>query len=284
MKAVLQEVYIAQETARDYAIYTALAEREAVPAFRRVLTELASIAKDQHAFWASRAPEAREVRPMIWPYVLMRRVFGLTLTAKYIVGRKSVRVEEYQSYCTSCSSREEYEAVEHFIERLHEVSDTIEEDRARFFSNIVLGFNDALIELTGALVGFSFALRDANLIVIGGLVTGISASLSMAASAYLQARHENEHSPTKAAVFTGLSYLGVALLLVMPFLFGFSTLVSLALMFGVVVIMISVVSFCSAILLARPFAVQFGEILVLSLGVAAIALVIGQVLHAFIGA
>ena len=59
------------------------------------------------------------------------------------------------------------------------------EERLDYMGSIVLGLNDALVELTGTLAGLSFALRDTNLIAVAGLVIGIAASMSMAASEYL---------------------------------------------------------------------------------------------------
>lgn len=154
---------------------------------------------------------------------------------------------------------------------------------AVFFPNVVLGFNDALIGLTGALVGFSFALRNTRLIAVAGLVAGLSASLSMAASAYQQARYQKGHSPLKAAGFTGGSYFIIALMLVLPFVFTDSTAVALVVMGVLAFLIIASVSFYSALLLERRYLVQFGEMCAFSLGVAAMTFLIGQTLGDVIG-
>ena len=156
----------------------------------------------------------------------------------------------------------------------------IKKEWKTFFPNIVLGFNDALIGLTGALVGFSFALREPKLIVIAGLVTGLSASMSMAASAYQQARYEKGRNPIKAASFTGVSYFIVTLLLVLPFVWGSSIVVALMLMSVLVVLMIAGVSFYSALLLKRRFMTQCAEMCLCSLGVASVTFMLGQALGA----
>ncbi len=52
-------------------------------------------------------------------------------------------------------------------------------------SSVVLGLNDALVELTGALAGFTLSIQNSKIIALMGLITGISASLSLAASEYL---------------------------------------------------------------------------------------------------
>ena len=60
----------------------------------------------------------------------------------------------------------------------------------KYSSSIVLGLNDALVELTGALAGFTFAIQNSRTIALLGLITGISASFSMAASEFLSQRQE----------------------------------------------------------------------------------------------
>src|SRR5437016_1858109 len=84
-------------------------------------------------------------------------------------------------------------------------------------ASVALGVNDGVIELTGALTGFTFALKEHHLVALSGLITGIAAALSMAASAFMQARHEEEKDAVSAAVITGISYLIVVLLLVAPY-------------------------------------------------------------------
>ena len=79
--------------------------------------------------------------------------------------------------------------------------------------------SDALIELTGALAGLTFALKDMDLVALAGLVTGIAAAFSMGASEYLSSRAEKRSgSAVKAAFFTWISYLITVILLVSPFL------------------------------------------------------------------
>ncbi len=67
----------------------------------------------------------------------------------------------------------------------HELLDMTNEQRLEYMGSIVLGLNDALAELTGTLAGLTFAFQNTRLIALSGLITGIAASLSMAASEYL---------------------------------------------------------------------------------------------------
>ena len=69
-------------------------------------------------------------------------------------------------------------------EQEHEAAliELIDEERLRYISSMVLGLNDALVELTGALAGFTFALGNTTTIAMAGFITGSAATLSMAAS------------------------------------------------------------------------------------------------------
>jgi len=93
----------------------------------------------------------------------------------------------------------------------------IDEDRLRYTGSMVLGLNDAIVELTGALAGFTLALQHTRIIAMAGVIMGIAASLSMAASEYLETKDENDgKDPIKAASFTGIAYIMVVILLISP--------------------------------------------------------------------
>lgn len=280
------EAQVAKEVIEHYHIYAQLAKHERNHEFQLTLEKLARLSKAHALFWLEKAGLDGSVlaEPFrgAWKYLFMRRMLGLTLTVKYILGRKEHQIDLYKGYCVTCTVDEDYRQIEQFIHELHKEGNSIEEEHITFFSNIVLGFNDALIELTGALVGFSFALRDTNLVFISGLITGISASLSMGASAFLQARHEEGKSPLKAALFTGVAYVIIAGLLVLPFLFSESIFTAIGIMFVCIVMLILLVAFVSSILLEQKYTKQFSEMLLLSLGVAVVAFFIGHALNLFI--
>jgi VIT1/CCC1 family predicted Fe2+/Mn2+ transporter len=62
--------------------------------------------------------------------------------------------------------------------------------------------------MTGALAGLTFAFRDSRTIALAGLITGISASFSMAASDYLSTKaDEDGKNPLRSAIYTGLAYI-----------------------------------------------------------------------------
>jgi VIT1/CCC1 family predicted Fe2+/Mn2+ transporter len=105
----------------------------------------------------------------------------------------------------------ESEEVDEIIreEKVHEnkLLKMLNEEFLQYTSSMVLGLNDALVELTGALAGFTLALKNSKLIALVGLVTGIAASLSMASSEYLSTKAEtSEKNPVKEIMGSGMLF------------------------------------------------------------------------------
>lgn len=106
-------------------------------------------------------------------------------------------------------------------EESHEsaLAEILDEDRLHYLGDVILGMNDALVELTGSLAGYTLAMQNGKIIAMAGLITGISATLSMAGSGYLSVREEGGKNAAKSTVTIGLSYLVTVMLLILPYLF-----------------------------------------------------------------
>ena len=116
-----------------------------------------------------------------------------------------------------------------------------------------------------------------------GTVTGIAACLSMAASAYMQARHEEGKEPKKAGLYTGGAYLIVVVMLVLPYFFISNIYIAIGVMFCLIILLILGLSFYSAVLFERDFKRQVGEMLMFSLGIAGITCLLGSFVRSMIG-
>ena len=153
-------------------------------------------------------PDMRKVRRQI----MLARFFGFTFSVKMMESTEQDAAAEYRELGLDDIADEEEAHEENMIGML-------DEERLRYSGSVVLGMSDALVELTGALAGLTFALQSLNLVALAGLVTGISASFSMGASEYLSSRAEKKsESAVKAAFFTWISYLITVLMLVSPYL------------------------------------------------------------------
>jgi len=224
------------------------------------------------------APNAARVR---W-YVLLAAVLGLTFSIKLMERGEQGAQAAYNRIADAIPEAQRIAEEENAHEA--ELIGLIDEERLRYVGSVVLGLNDALVELTGALAGFTLALADVRLIGMTGLITGLAASLSMAASEYLSTRSEpGGRDPVKSAVYTGIAYVLTVLLLIFPYFVLGSYLA--ALVWTLVNALLVIVAFTYYVSVAQdvPFRRRFGEMAGISLGVAALSFLIGYLVRTFLG-
>ena len=105
------------------------------------------------------------------------RLLGLTFTVRRMEQDETASAEVYARYPDMADfvqmARDEERHEQELI-------GMINEERLEYMGSVVLGLNDALVEFTGALAGFTLALGDSRLIALTGSITGIAAALSMA--------------------------------------------------------------------------------------------------------
>ncbi len=266
----------------EYHIYTRLAARARQPHNRQVLERIGREELAHHDL-LERLSGVR-VRPrklVMWRYLLAARLLGLTFALKLMErGERGAQLGYGQL--------RHLEGLEHLAdeEAEHEraLIDLLHDDRLEYTGSVVLGLNDALVELTGVLAGLTLALAEVRIVASAGLITGIAASLSMAASEYLSARSElgddeaaseAAKHPLRAAGYTGAAYLATVALLILPFLLCAEALVALAFTLLLAVATIAIFSFYVAIAKDLRFWPRFWEMTGISLGVAALSFALG---------
>ena len=270
----------AQNEYRDYVTYKALAAVETVPEFKRILEELTQHELADFNFWLAFSSRKHFTISALEIFFLkcLRQVFGLTFTARFLERHEKQAIVNYGRFLDQAAEPLK-EQIRNIIqhEEYHErtLIGQIKEGRIAFMSSIILGLNDALIELTGALTGFAFAFQAARTVTMAGLILGVAASLSMASSSYLSARHEEGKTPWRAGLYTGLSYLTVTALLLLPFFLLSHVLVALAVMMGTVVAIVVGLSYYTAIVFERDFRSSLVEMFICSVGVAFVSFLIG---------
>lgn len=145
----------------------------------------------------------------------------------------------------------------------------------RYIGAIVLGMNDALVELTGALAGFTMALGNNKLIALAGFTTGVAATLSMAASEFLSQEAANSGKrPWIAAVATGIAYLITVALLLFPYFVLERPIPALLLCLLIAALIIFFFTWVVARIRKSDFQRDFWRMLIISFCVAAIAFAI----------
>jgi VIT1/CCC1 family predicted Fe2+/Mn2+ transporter len=227
----------------------------------------------------------QEVSPdrlKMWFYYWVSRILGFTFGVKLMERGEEAAQQNYEQITAVVP-----EAVTFLHEEeIHEANllAMLDEEHLHYAGSVVLGLNDALVELTGALAGLTLALQNTRLIALTGLITGIAASLSMAASEYLSTRsEETEKHPFRAAVYTGIAYIVTVTLLILPYLFLANYYVCLAVTLSTAVLIIALFNYYISVAKDESFRARFLEMAGLSLGVAGFSFVIGYLIRTFLG-
>jgi vacuolar iron transporter family protein len=200
-------------------------------------------------------------------YGLVARVLGFTFAIKLMEQGEEKAQLAYAELARTIPEAAIILAEEEVHEQ--ELLGVLDEERLHYIGSVVLGLNDALVELTGALAGLTLAFKNTQLIALSGLITGISASVSMAAAEYLSTRSEQtDKDPLRAAIYTGLTYIITVALLILPYLILDNYLLCLAISLTTAVAIIAVFNTYIAVARDESFRRRFTEMAGVSLGVA----------------
>ncbi len=267
----------------EYHIYRKLAARERDPANSRILAQIGQDEKLHYDFWKEYSGrEARPDRLKVHFLIWISRIFGLTFGIKLMEKgeeRAQIRYAELIAAIPEANRIAEEEG-----DHERDLVGMIEEERLRYTGSIVLGLSDALVELTGALAGFTFALQNMQIIAVSGLITGIAASFSMASSEYLsQASEGGSRNPLKSSLYTFVAYLFTVTLLVAPYFLFKNCFVALSVVVANVILIILLFSFYVSVAKDLPFWRRFWEMTAISLGVATISFGIGYFVRIWLG-
>ena len=282
---IRKKVILFQQTEiTEYHIYKRLAKRIKSPENAKILDQIAEDEKRHYEGWKKYSNV--EVQPRwshVWFYYSSSIVFGFTFGVKLMeMGEEKAQVN-YAAVGAAIPEAKKYQAEEDRHE--HQLIDMLDEERLQYAGSVVLGLNDALVELTGALAGLTLALQNGKLIALSGLITGIAASLSMAASEYLSTRsEETTKQPVRAAIYTGIAYIITVALLVLPYLLMPENFYAdLVIALTTAVIIIAVFNYYISIAKGESFRARFLEMAGLSLGVALFSFIIGYFIRQWLG-
>jgi len=212
----------------------------------------------------------------------MARFLGLTFSLKLME-----RGEE--------KAQQNYGLIEQQIPEIHNIIQEeeahekkllgiINEEGLNYMGSVVPRLNDTLVELSGALAGFTLAIQKSRTIALMGLITGIAATFSMAASEFLSQRQEgNKEEAAKSSLYTGVAYLVTVILPVLPYFLISNPFIDLGIMMGIAILIILVFNFYISVAKDLPFRKRFVEMAAISIGVAALSFGIGWLVRTFWG-
>lgn len=270
----------------EYHIYKRLAKRIKFnsPENAKILDQIAEDELRHYNEWKGHSGQAVQPRWLsVWFYYALSLVFGFTFGVKLMEQGEEAAQANYEGITRVIpeAARIQHEEDQHEQQLLS----MLDEERLQYAGSVVLGLNDALVELTGALAGLTLALQNGKLIALSGLITGIAASLSMAASEYLSTRSEKTtKQPVRAALYTGIAYIITVTLLVLPYLLMPENFyLDLAITLTTAVIIIAVFNYYISVATGVSFRARFLEMAGLSLGVATFSFIIGYFIRLWLG-
>jgi VIT1/CCC1 family predicted Fe2+/Mn2+ transporter len=225
-----------------------------------------------------------EVKPnrfKIWLYYAISRIFGITFGLKLMERNEDRAHTAYQQLAKAIPE------VENVIldEERHgnELINMIDDERLEYSSDIVRGLNVALVEITGALAGFTFALQDEKLVLTAGLIIGITVSLSTTGTEYIATKSSTSvKNPLKSAFYAWLANIVAIAFLLLPYLIFGNIYLALGLMIFDAVIVIFILTFYLSVARDISTTKMFLETTAISLGIAALAFGIGFLAREFL--
>lgn len=273
-----------QNELTESAIYAEIAKFAKGDENKATLKRLSLEEYNHYEIWKTYSGvEMKPQKRKVLKYKLMARIFGFTFAVKLMERGEEAAQAEYELLAKEVkeSVRIKQEEEEHEQALLG----MLDEERLQYVGSMVLGLNDALVELTGSLAGFTFAMQNTNLIALSGLIIGISATFSMASSEFLAARSEGRTDALKSCSYTGTAYLITVILLVLPYLILGSSqyLLALICMLAIVVLIIAVFTYYTSVAQDQPFTSRFAEMALISIGVAVISFFVGILAKQFLG-
>lgn len=251
---------------------------------RETLLRLSREERAHYEIWRGyTGKECKPRRLRILLYTVIAWLLGFTFAIKRMERGEHGAQEEYSLLAEEVEDSERIRAEE----EEHEAAliGMLDEERLRYVGSMVLGLNDALVELAGSLAGFTFALGNTRLVALSGLIVGISATFSMASSEFLAARSEGRSDAFKSCAYTGVAYLVAVVLLILPYLLlgPEQCLPALLMMLGIIVLVIAAFTYYTSVAQDRPFGSRFFEMAGISIGVAVISFVVGILAKQFLG-
>lgn len=258
----------------EYHLYKKIAKIVKDKRNREIIERMAAQEKSHYELW--KEITKKTVRPSYFYiniYYYLTRLFGISFGLKLLERGESLAIKLYDEL--KGEHPELAKMVKEEQEHEEKLLSLINSRHLENVGSIILGLNDALVELTGALAGFTLALANTQIIAMVGLITGIAASFSMAASSYLAAKEDKHKKPLIAGISTGVSYIITVIILVAPYFLFTNPFIALGNTLILAILIIFIFNFYTSVARNISFKKKFTEMAIISLGTATINFGIG---------
>lgn len=273
-----------QNEINDHTIYKTLISYQSDEDNKKIFEKIAKEEKSHYDFWVKITKKEIEAQKFVvlW-FIFLVKVFGTSFALRTLEKREAGAEEYYKElFEIYPESRKIYkQETEHEFELIEMLNDK----KLLYAGAIVLGMNDALVELTGTLSGIALAFDKSLVVGLTGLIMGIAASLSMAGSAYFEAKENPSEiiKPITYSLYTGVSYILTTTILVVPF-FIFETMAySLIMMFICAFLAILSYNFYISVAKNLNFTTRVLQMSAITFGVAIISFGIGYFVKYYFG-
>ena len=268
----------------ESVIYAEIAKFAKGEENKKTLLRLAAEEKAHYEIWKKYTGiEMKPQKRKIFKYKWLARILGFTFAVKLMENGEESSQKEYEILAQEVE--ESANIKEQEAEHEAALLSMLDEERLQYVGSMVLGMNDALVELTGSLAGFTFAMQNTRLIALSGLIMGISATFSMASSEFLSAKSEGRTDAFKSCCYTGVAYLITVALLVLPYLLMNNSqyMSALFIMIAVVVLIIAGFTYYISVAKGEKFRPRFLEMSLISISVAVLSFFVGILAKNFLG-
>ncbi len=191
----------------DSVLYAQLAKIEKDEEIRQEFLRLSNIESKHAKFWhafikkhGGEVPKPEVRRFAVFGVKLLRRLLGPGAVASLLEMGENSAIGKYFKYLTTYADRltpEEMEELKGVILDELEHEKFFYESKKRFhvenIRDFVLGMNDGLVEILGAVTGLSAVYPNSpQLVGISGLIVGVAGALSMAIGAFISVRSQRQ--------------------------------------------------------------------------------------------
>lgn len=275
--ALLEKLISAQrEEVTEALVYEHIARFVKNEDNKRVINKIASEERTHAKIWESYT--GKKVQPnrfRMWFYIIVTRLFGLTFGIKLMERNEHIASIDYEklSEFVPEAKRIQKDEEEHEVQLIAMIKDK----SIDYLGSIVLGLNDALVELVGILAGLTFGLQNSQMIASVGIITGVAAALSMAGSEYLSIKTDGGGTikPVTASIYTGIAYIVTVVILILPYLLIGNVYIALAVTIVAAIAIIALFNYYAAVAKDYSFKSRFWEMMAISMGVAFVSFIIG---------
>ncbi len=273
-----------QSELNESIIYEKIAKSAKGDENKEVLKRLAREEKAHYEIWQKYTGiEMKPNKLKVFKYSLIAKILGFTFAVKLMENGEQNAQDEYELLADEIEESTSIRAQEEEHEKA--LLDILDEESLQYVGSMVLGMNDALVELTGSLAGFTFAMKNTGLIALSGLIIGVSATFSMASSEFLAARSEGRNDALKSCTYTGIAYLITVVLLILPYLILNTSqyMLALAIMLSIVILIIAAFTYYISVAQSQKFRPRFLEMSAISVSVAVLSFFVGIAAKHFLG-